>query len=496
MSTSTEQPETEAELWLVCPVCKQPNPADVLHCRHCWGASLHPVSPVTSEQLAIIMEQNAARDRRRRTIKTIGVSIIAPLMLFAVVFWAIYSFTDLVMAPSLTLNSSPLPGEWTMFRHDLGRTGSTGLGGSQPVGTLKWSFTTDAPIQSSPTVVDNTVYFGSQDFNLYALDTDTGSIRWKFKTGSFVDSSPTVVGGVVYFGSNDGYFYALDAKTGKEFWKFSTGQRIKSSAAVADGMVFFGSNNYSLYALDARTGERIWRHRTRGYVLASPAVANGIIYFGSMDNSFYALQASNGRFRLLYKANEMQSSPAVKDGVVYFNSAGRLHAIDGSDRNWPGEHSLRGHWFQLWAFRIAPMPPPLSGKMWSFPLGESSPTSPIVIDNTIYTTADNKLVRIDIDKIDFSRVATMRRIPDFLEYIDSELGWVYEGTQETYRSSPTLGDNVIYIGGADGIVHAVDATSGEQLWSYDTGAKINSSPALDNGILYITSENGTIYALE
>ena len=137
MSTSTGQPDIEAELWLVCPVCKQPNPADALHCRHCWGASLHPVSPVTSEQLATIMEQNAARDRRRRITKTIAISIIAPLMLFAVIFLAVYGFTDLVMAPSQTLNSSPLPGEWTMFRHDLGHTGSTGLGGPQPVGTLK-----------------------------------------------------------------------------------------------------------------------------------------------------------------------------------------------------------------------------------------------------------------------------------------------------------------------------------------------------------------------
>ena len=134
--------------------------------------------------------------------------------------------------------------------------------------------------------------------------------------------------------------------------------------------------------------------------------------------------------------------------------------------------------------------------MWSFPLGGASPTSPIVIDNTIYTTADNKLIRIDIDKIDFSRVAVLRSIPDFLEYIDSELGWVYEGTQETYVSSPALGDDVIYIGGADGIVDAIDATTGQQLWSYDTGARISSSPALDNGVLYITSENGTIYALE
>jgi PGF-CTERM protein len=38
-----------------------------------------------------------------------------------------------------------------------------------------------------------TVYFGSWDDNLYAVDAGTGSQQWTFETADYVDSSPTVV---------------------------------------------------------------------------------------------------------------------------------------------------------------------------------------------------------------------------------------------------------------------------------------------------------------
>jgi hypothetical protein len=34
-------------------------------------------------------------------------------------------------------------------------------------------------------------------------------VKWRFKTGDGLESSPTVADSVVYFGSSDGYLYAL-----------------------------------------------------------------------------------------------------------------------------------------------------------------------------------------------------------------------------------------------------------------------------------------------
>ncbi|UCB42766.1 MAG: PQQ-like beta-propeller repeat protein [Dehalococcoidales bacterium] len=545
------EPETkELEQWLVCPVCKQPNPVGTPHCRHCWGASLYSVDPVTNEELEIIMERERVRSRRRNLIKTVSVSILAPLLFSIVVFLSIYSFSDLILSPSPTLNSNPLPGEWTMFRHDLSHSGSINTGSTQPQGTLKWSFfpleeelaivqtamdimiaekglisvtATDRTnrmsafpegnplypdyldieitegqyscdsegsirpesgsqsktvLSSSPTVVDSVIYFGTQEGSLYALDSDTGTKLWEFRTGGIVESSPAVVDGIVYFGSTDGNFYALNAETGAKLWNFRSGMANQSSPAVADGMVFFGSDNSKMYALDTKTGEILWEFKSDGPIISSPAVANGIVYFSTASKHVYALQASNGRFRLRVRLDGTISSPAVKDGIVYINIGSNLFALDGKARNWPGEYQLGNFWIQMYAFHLAPIPPPMSGYLWNVPrLGGRSHSSPALTSDTIYTAFDRYLYAIDIK--------THEKLWELPFEAGGEL-----------RSSPALGDDVVYIGSEDGLLYAVDTTNGEELWHFATDGAINSSPALADGIIYVTSNDGRLYAIE
>jgi len=42
-------------------------------------------------------------------------------------------------------------------------------------------------------------------------------------------------GATVYVGSFDGNVYALDAETGEEQWRFETGEGVRSSPTVVDG---------------------------------------------------------------------------------------------------------------------------------------------------------------------------------------------------------------------------------------------------------------------
>jgi outer membrane protein assembly factor BamB len=122
---------------------------------------------------------------------------------------------------------------------------------SAAAGDEEWSFSAANSVSSSPTVADGTVYVGSNDNNLYALDATDGSQKWSFSTGYDVVSSPTVADGTVYVGSDDNNVYALDATDGSEQWSFSTGDRIRSSPTVADGTVYVGSNDNNVYALTA-----------------------------------------------------------------------------------------------------------------------------------------------------------------------------------------------------------------------------------------------------
>jgi outer membrane protein assembly factor BamB len=193
---------------------------------------------------------------------------------------------------------------------------------------------------SSPAVVAGTVYVGSGDHHVYALDAASGALRWKFETGNVVHASPAVADGVVYIGSWDRNLYALNADTGSLIWKFQTGDDtdiynqvgIAGSAAVAGGTVFFGCRDGHFYAVDAKTGAKKWAHdNKKGWVIASPAVERGVVYFPTSDGErFKALDAATGAtiYDVSNKAVSFSSPALARDMVFYGSSDGWLHAID------------------------------------------------------------------------------------------------------------------------------------------------------------------------
>ena len=193
---------------------------------------------------------------------------------------------------------------------------------------------------SSPAVVDGTVYFGSGDGHLYALNAPNGELRWRFKTGDVVHASPAVVNGLVYFGSWDSLFYAVDAKTGKERWRFQGGEDpqlhnqvgFQSSPAVVDGVVYTGCRDAQTYALDAATGTLKWKFDNQmSWVITSPAVADGKVYFGTSDSSLYHVaDATTGAPVTKQQVNAyMFSSPTIAGDVVLIGILnGTLEARD------------------------------------------------------------------------------------------------------------------------------------------------------------------------
>ena len=60
-------------------------------------------------------------------------------------------------------------------------------------GALRWQTFTPGYVTSSPALgSDGTVYVGSFDHKLYALDPDTGQVRWSFATDAHIYSSPAL----------------------------------------------------------------------------------------------------------------------------------------------------------------------------------------------------------------------------------------------------------------------------------------------------------------
>jgi outer membrane protein assembly factor BamB len=467
----------ENEYWLICPVCYKPNPVGSAFCKYCWGTAIRSQKPVTTGEMEKILERHRSYVWRRRLFTGIAIGLASCLVLAVIVLAVLYSFSDRLSRPLETLSSGSSAGEWAMFRRDLSNSGVAGSSSVSPQGTVKWVFATGGAIHSSPAVADGTIYFGSRDGKLYALDAATGAERWEYQTGSWVESTPAVVGGVVYFGSNDGALYALDAATGERLWAFETTYPIMSSPAVAGGVVYFGADDYSVYAVDASRGTRIWRFRTSGTVKSSPAVDNGILYIGSDSGYAYALNARTGRVRLDFKTfDSVPASPVVMDKTVFFASfRGYLYALDGNARSWPWENAIRPMWLQLWAFDLAPKPPDKSGFLWGMSLGDKVTSSPVLAEDSLYIGSGNDLLAVDLKS--------------------QQKQWSFK-TQGPVSSSPAVTGNAVYVGSEDGRLYAIDMATGTELWDFPTGGEITSSPAVADGTVYIGSHDGKLYAIK
>jgi hypothetical protein len=131
---------------------------------------------------------------------------------------------------------------WPKYRRDIQSTGLSPVYTNSTTGREKWSFPTGANVYSSPAIgADGTIYVGSYDNKLYAINSD-GTEKWSFTTEGDVRSSPAIgADGTIYVGSYDNKLYAINPD-GSEKWSFTTGGDVFSSPAIggADGTIYVG----------------------------------------------------------------------------------------------------------------------------------------------------------------------------------------------------------------------------------------------------------------
>jgi outer membrane protein assembly factor BamB len=194
---------------------------------------------------------------------------------------------------------------------------------SNAPGDIYWDY-----MQSSPCVDNETIYIGSGDSCMYAVDAKSGSLKWKMKTGSIIRSSPCVYDGSVYVGSFDGFIYAFNESNGSKVWAFNAkGQynHVQPSPRVVDGIVYCGARNPFFYAIDARTGREIWKQSFDfSWVESSAAVVDGKVYVGSSDlRKVFSFDAKSGHVNWELKVpGDTWSSPCYDDGTLYIGLAG------------------------------------------------------------------------------------------------------------------------------------------------------------------------------
>jgi outer membrane protein assembly factor BamB len=215
-------------------------------------------------------------------------------------------------------------------------------------GKQVWQFKTNGKIMGRPTIDGSFVYALSDDGFLYKLDRRNAKLVWKVNTNGgamkrevpgpkseaydYLSSAATVSNGTVYIGSADKKLYAIDAASGQQKWQFETNGMVRSTPAVSNGKVFFGSYDHYAYAVDAATGSLSWKVDTKREVVSSPLVIDGTVYLGSRCSDLFALDAVTGnvKWKYFYWSSWVESSASFRDNTIYIGSsdAQQLFALD------------------------------------------------------------------------------------------------------------------------------------------------------------------------
>jgi outer membrane protein assembly factor BamB len=131
---------------------------------------------------------------------------------------------------------------------------------------------------SSPAVAFGRAFAARDDGTVFAFDEKTGKVDWSFPTNDFVYGSPAVakVPGTppsVYIGSYDEHLYALDARNGKPRWRYDVGGPVPGTATVIGHTVYTSSfKTRDAIGLDVRTHRKTFEMRQAGY---TPMVSDG-----------------------------------------------------------------------------------------------------------------------------------------------------------------------------------------------------------------------------
>jgi eukaryotic-like serine/threonine-protein kinase len=369
-----------------------------------------------------------------------------------------YALSDTPNRESTTDSSVP------MFRGNLARTGE--MPGPAPANqpSLLWNYQSpDSLMVSAPVIVDGIVYAsdgsanhvgvdalqeplqpggGSFTHRTFAIDANTGSRLWEIPFSSSYPSIPAVAGGLVFVNVGDGNLYAFDAVNGAERWRFPTGFVWVSTPAVDDAVVYVaggkGGNSEategSLFAIDAESGAKRWEYKFEGSVGSSPTIANGLIYVGSAAGSL----------------GETVGGAQVTGGV---------HAVDA--RN--GQR----RWFVATSSGIAATPA----------IGDGVVVVGDLADN-LYALA-----------VESGEVRWTKQLDDTPD--DSPTG-----ERAMISVSAAIANGRVYIGTFDGVVHALDATTGDELWTAETSYGQSSPATVVGDTIFLGTTGGDVLALD
>jgi outer membrane protein assembly factor BamB len=316
--------------------------------------------------------------------------------------------------------------------------------------------------------------------------------------------------GLVFAGSFENHQMALDAKTGKVVWDTLTKGPMIFDGAYSDDRFFRGgTDDNTLYCFNATDGQIIWRYTpsadTVGYFVTGPAIAYGMVYEMNKDGYFYAINIENGNLAWRYKGPDQTllwpGMPTVADGKVYVTT-GEV-AMYGGQVGISEFACLNAYTGQpIWTLPIEALAPRESvavayGNLYIIP---GSVTDAVdAISGNEYSTV-NEVWCIGSSSIPVSSWPMWRADPTHSSTAqvgpsNLSLAWRFT-TNGSVISSPSVANEMVYVGSQDKNIYAIGAWSGNLIWKFTTQRAIESSPAVANGKVYTGGDDGYVYCLD
>jgi len=314
-----------------------------------------------------------------------------------------------------------------------------------PRAIVAWDVTSGAqlwkvtpPVQSELTTAGDLVIFQS-GFEVTALDIKTGKELWRIEIEEGWDfHGADVAGGIavvsVGVGGHEagayatGRLIAVKAKSGGTEWDVSSGGGLLGTPAIYNGLVFVPWDRQKIVIIDADEGEEICRLRADNYTI-------NFVEAGP-TGAYYGAAPTGTTLTTLFRFDE-KSVTGTREGSSTFMPS--LEPV-------PGDPS-----FDRDAFAM-----PVSGRSagekirfhWVPTLNPSAPIT--LTDNLYYLHYWRYIIAFDM--------AT------------NQVRWIFSSPKDIESMTAVTGGAMGV--DSDGKLFFIDATSGTEIWSQDTGAKV------------------------
>ena len=306
-------------------------------------------------------------------------------------------------------------------------------------------------------IENGTVYIGSQDRSLYALNAATGEVEWEYYAGRGIGADATAAGDAIIAADLDGRLHAVDRDTGARIWTTDPSSAIWGKVS-SDGASAFAANiDGNAIAVNLDDGSPLWTYETGDAVWGGSFTAGKSVFLASDDDWVYSINAETGE--LTWKTEILGNGKvnALLGGLVIVGS---------------------------WDKRIYAMNAATGANVWNFWAGDSIVFGAAASENAVFFGAEDGYaysVSLKDGSLHWRRELGEKARPD--------------GGEEIRFTKPALDGGVLYMASGD-TLFALDAANGAEVWTRKLGGVVGGRAlAVENGMVYVGARDRHAYAI-